>query len=424
MHRGIRVLATLACAALLATACSGDGDGDGAAGEADPQGVSGEVVFWDTSGENEQPVFEQLIADFEEQYPDVTVKHEPVPFGEAENKFKTAAQSGNAPDVLRSDVGWTPGFVELRDLEPLDGTPAADGLDDFLESTTASVTADDRVYGIPQVTDAMALMYNKQLLEQAGVAEPPTTWDELAQAAARIEAATGVTGFAINGNDPYHLLPYIYGNGGQMVTADGEVTINAAEAVGGIQVQLELAGQPGVARDITQNAYANVNNAGFQEGQVAMVVNGPWFLGDLESAGVFADAPDNLGIAPLPGSGGEGQSPIGGHNYVVYAGSEVKDAAFAFIKFMSTTESQTLLATELGLFPTRASAYEEPAVAEDPHIQAFKPLVDAAHARPPFAGDFLTPLQEQFARELAPADAQAAADTVAQAYEELVSSGS
>src|SRR5690606_24284775 len=92
---------------------------------------------------------------------------------------------------------------------------------------------------------------------------------------------------------------------------------------------------------------------------------------------------ENLGIAPVPaGSAGAG-SPVGGHNYVVWSGmpEEKAEAAIAFITFMNSTESQAFLAEELGLLPTRASAYELDSVKNNPIISAFKPVVDAAKKR-------------------------------------------
>ena len=79
-----------------------------------------------------------------------------VPFGEAQNKFKTAAQSGSgAPDILRSEVAWTPEFASLGYLYALDGTPLLEG-NDYLSAPLSSNVYDGKTYGVPQVTDTWA----------------------------------------------------------------------------------------------------------------------------------------------------------------------------------------------------------------------------------------------------------------------------
>ena len=137
MTRGRRVLALAAATALTVTACSESATDQSDAAERaanDPQSVTGTVTFWDTSdATSESPAYKELVKRFEEKYPKITVDYVNVPFDGADDKFKTAAASGDgAPDVMRSDVGWTPTFAALGYLQPLDGTPALEGSDDYL----------------------------------------------------------------------------------------------------------------------------------------------------------------------------------------------------------------------------------------------------------------------------------------------------
>ena len=124
MRRGIKGLALLAALPLALAACSSGGDSaESSPSPANPGDVSGTVVFWDTSDStNEAPTFKDLIKKFEAEYPNVKVDYQNVPFSEAQNKYKTAAQADNAPDVLRAEVAWTPEFASLGYLLPLTGT--------------------------------------------------------------------------------------------------------------------------------------------------------------------------------------------------------------------------------------------------------------------------------------------------------------
>ncbi len=102
MRRGIAATALVASFALAATACGGSDSGDSAGGPVT-------ITWWDTTNAtNEAPTYQALVKEFEAANKDIKVKYVNVPFDQAQNKFDTAAGASGAPDVLRSEVGWTP----------------------------------------------------------------------------------------------------------------------------------------------------------------------------------------------------------------------------------------------------------------------------------------------------------------------------
>ncbi|MGK5630729.1 extracellular solute-binding protein [Streptomyces sp. URMC 123] len=404
MRRGISVAATVGALALAATACgggSGSDGGDGSRAAKDPGSVTGTVTWWDTSNEAEGPAYKKLIQDFQAQYPKIKVEHVPVSFDAAEQKFKTAAQSGKgAPDVLRTDVGWTAGFANLHYLQPLDGTVALDNAGDFLDGPMATAKYKGQTVGVPQVTDTLALLYNKELFERAGIAKPPTTWAEFTETAKTIKERTGVAGTQLN-PEGYFSLPFLYGEGGDMLDVDNKkITVNSPQAVKGIETALELVNSGVSLKPATTDGYTTMQTA-FKDGKVAMVINGPWSTADDFSGAAFKDKA-NLGIAPVPGAAaGKGAAPIGGHNYTVYRGSKNKDAAYLFVKFMTSAKSQEYTATELGTLPTRKSAYTEKVLA-DPVKKAFQEALNSSRARPmiPGVGDLFVSFDQHYVKVL------------------------
>jgi arabinogalactan oligomer/maltooligosaccharide transport system substrate-binding protein len=206
----------VAALALTLAACGSDSDSDSNtdsdSDSSSPGDLTAELTWWDTSdATNEAPAYDDLIAKFNEEYPNVTVKHETVPFDQTQNKFKTAAESGSgAPDILRAEVAWTPEFASLGYLYNLDGTAALEN--NFLETPLSSNVYDGKTYGVPQVTDTLGLMYNKALFEKAGLdpETPPATWDEVREAAKALKSKAGVDGIYINSGG-YFLLPFLYG---------------------------------------------------------------------------------------------------------------------------------------------------------------------------------------------------------------------
>lgn len=398
MRRGITATALVATLALAATACGGDEETGGKSSSGE---LSGTVTWWDTSTVgSEDKVFKKLAEDFEAQHKGVDVKYVNVPFGEAQNKFKNAAGSGSgAPDVIRSEVAWTPEFADLGYLAPLDGTAALKDEKDFVPQAAASTKYDGKTYAVPQVIDSLGIFYNKKLFKDAGV-EVPGTIDELKTVSKAIKDKTGKTGMYLRGDDAYWFLSFLYGEGGDLVDAKGKtVTVDSPAGVKAMEVVKDLV-DSGAAKTDATDGWENMQ-AAFKGGDVAMMINGPWAIADTYAGPQFKDK-TNLGVAPVPaGSAGQG-APQGGHNLGVYAGSKNLDASYAFVEYMSSAESQAKITTELNLLPTRTSVYSRPEVAKNEIVGFFKPVVDKAIERPwiPETGSLFAPLVTEYTKVL------------------------
>jgi arabinogalactan oligomer/maltooligosaccharide transport system substrate-binding protein len=123
----------------------------------------------------------------------------------------------------------------------------------------------------------------------------------------------------------------------------------------------------------------------FKAGQTMCVMNGPWQVADHLDGEAFTD-PSNLVIAPIPeGTPGSTGSPVGGHNYVVFAlvaeNPDKQAAVLDLLSYINGTEAQAYLAQTLGLLPTRESAYANEAVAADPIISAWGAVMEKATNR-------------------------------------------
>lgn len=407
---------------LIATACgSGDSDeggGDGTLAAEDPQSVTGTVTYWDTSNEAEGPAYDELVDRFEDEYPNIDVDRVQISFDSAEQRFKTAAQSGDgAPDVLRTDVGWTAGLASLGYLQPLSDTVALEELDSFMEGPIDAATYEDEIYGVPQVTDTLGLLYNREVFEEAGIEEPPATWDEFNEIAETIEAETGVAGTQLN-PEGYFTLPKIYGEGGDMLDVEsGTITVNDAEAVAGFQTAMDMV-DSGVSLDpATTDGYVAMQTS-FKSGRVAMVLNGPWSVSDSLTGEAFEDA-ENLGIAPIPAGSVDQGAPIGGHHYSVYRGSENVDAAHLFVRFMASAENQEYTATEINTLPTRYDAYTDE-VTSDPAKEAFQEAMEYARPRPsiPGIGDLFAAFDQHYVHILRGTPVQEGLDDLAEEWQD------
>ncbi|MFJ6884838.1 extracellular solute-binding protein [Streptomyces californicus] len=398
MRRGITATALVAALALAATACGSDDESGGGKSSGE---LSGTVTWWDTSSVgSEDKVFKKLAEGFEKQHPKVDVKYVNVPFGEAQNKFKNAAQAGDgAPDVIRSEVAWTPDFANLGYLAPLDGTAALKNQDDFLKQAVASTKYDGKTFAVPQVIDSMGVFYNKKMFKEAGV-DAPADLDDLKAVAKKIKDKTGKTGLYLRGDDPYYFLSFLYGEGGDMVDASSKtVTIDKPEGVKAFKAVKELV-DDGTAKTDASDGWENMMQA-FKNGDVAMMVNGPWAVADTLTGKEFTDK-DNLGVAPVPAGSSAQGAPQGGHNLAVYAGSKNLEASYAFVEYMTSVDSQATAAGELNLLPTRTSAYAKKEAVDSEIVGFFKPVVETAVERPwiPEGGSLFEPLRVEYTKVL------------------------
>jgi arabinogalactan oligomer/maltooligosaccharide transport system substrate-binding protein len=377
MRRGIAATALVASIALTATACGGSDSGDSADGPVT-------ITWWDTSNAtNEAPTYKALVKEFEAAHKNIKVKYVNVPFDQAQNKFDTAAGATGAPDILRSEVGWTPAFAKKGFFLPLDGTEALKEQDEFQPSLIKQAQYDGKTYGVPFVTDTLALVYNKQLFEKAGITEAPKSWDDLKKAAATIKAETGVDGYW-GSTQAYYAQSFLHGEGTDTVdVAAKKITVNAPEAKKAYGTWLGLFDGKGLHKaDTTADAYAHIQDA-FVNGKVASIVQGPWEITNFYKGSAFKDKA-NLGIATVPaGSSGKAGAPTGGHNLSVYAGSDKahQEASLKFVNFMTSAKSQETIALKNSTLPTRDDAYTTE-VKADPGIAGYQTVLAAAQPRP------------------------------------------
>jgi len=393
MRRGIVATAVVASLALAATACGGSDDsGDKASGPVT-------ITWWDTSNAtNEAPTYKQLAKDFTKANPDIKVKYVNVPFDQAQNKFDTAAGASGAPDVLRAEVGWTPAFAKKSYLLPLDGTEALKDQSKFRSNLIEQAKYDGKTYGVPLVTDTLALVYNKALFKKAGITEAPKTWDELKADAAKVDSKAKVYGYW-GSTQSYYAQTFLYGEGTDTVDATAKkITIDSAPAKKAYGTWLSLFKGQGLHKaDTTADAYAHIQDA-FVNGKVASIIQGPWEITNFYKGSAFKDK-SNLGIATVPaGSTGKAGAPTGGHNLSVYAGSDSahQKAALKFVNFMTSAKSQTQIALKNSTLPTRDDAYTAE-VKADPGIAGFQTVLPAAQPRPalPEYSSLWTPLDTE-----------------------------
>lgn len=383
------------------------------------------LTFWYTEGTNEAPAILKIVSNFNSSHSNIHVTAQYVDFNSAHDKFATAAAAGSgAPDVIRTDIAWTSEFAKKGYLLNLDGKVGDTA--DFLPAALAYNQYNGHLYGLPEVTDFLAMYYNKALLQKAGITTPPATMDQL-QSDLKTLTTGNQYGFATSGSS-YFALPFIFADGGGMISDDAkQILVNNSGAVSGLNRLLTILNTDKTAQPLDlQNGYNNMDT-GFKSGQVAIIFNGPWQATDLMSGSAFQGAnAANFGVAPVPtGTAGDvPRSPVGGQNYSIYAGSAHTDAAVTFLNYLDSTQSQIAVATANGTLPTRQSAYQDSTVLANPVIKDFQPILSTGKSRPvnPIGGQLFGPFDKDIQNALAgKQSAQDALNQVAKDWQTLIS---
>ncbi|HVK52385.1 MAG TPA: extracellular solute-binding protein, partial [Pseudoxanthomonas sp.] len=137
------------------------------------------VSFWAMGREAE--VVLELIADFERLHPEIDVQVQNIPWTAAHEKLLTAFAADGLPDICQLGNTWLPEFAALNTLEPLQPyvqTSTIVDRRDYFPGIWDTSVVDGRLLGVPWYVDTRLLYYRKDLLRQAGFAQPPRTWAE------------------------------------------------------------------------------------------------------------------------------------------------------------------------------------------------------------------------------------------------------
>jgi trehalose/maltose transport system substrate-binding protein len=274
-------------------------------------------------------------------------------------------------DVYQIDVIWPGDLAEhLVDLYQYDGYTeiAKEHFPAIIENNTV----DGELKGIPWFTDAGLLYYRTDLLEKYGYTEPPATWDQLEEIAAKIqegERADGnqdFWGFVWQGNAYEGLtcdaLEWVKSHGGgSIIEPDGSITINNDMAIKAIERAAAWVGS--ISPDgVTGFAEEDARNM-WQTGNAAFMRNWPYayMLGQADDSPIKG----KIGVVPIPREK-EGQSAasLGGWQLGVSKYSQNPAVAADVALFLASPGEQKKRAIQGSLNPTVMSLYEDPEVLE------------------------------------------------------------
>jgi multiple sugar transport system substrate-binding protein len=285
-------------------------------------------------------------------------------------------------DVLNIDIVWTAEFADAGWTIPLDRRQFP--LDQFLKPVVDTAIFGGKLYGVPYTSNAGLLYYRKDILDKAGK-KPPKTWAQLRRLAKTVAPKYGLEGYA------GQFLPYegltvnfaeaVQSAGGAILTDDGtKVAVNSPQARRGLDF-LVRGFREGWIPKKSLTFKEEESRQEFQSERLLFLRNWPYVYGLVSRAG--SKVRGKVGVTLLPGEGGMGSSSLGGANLAVSAYSRHQKTAIAFIKYLTSLQSERDALTQGSFPPVWARLYDDPAlIRRFPYLPVLKQSILAAKPRP------------------------------------------
>jgi len=298
------------------------------------------VTYWLWLDDPTDTTVQELVEEFNRLHPDIEVVTETIPLANYYDQLLMAISGGGGPDAARFKDWWLGAFYDadlLEDLSPyIANWPGADDVVPNLWNT-GMIPGVDGIFMLPHQYITFYLYYRADWFAEAGL-NPPRTFDEFLEAALKLtDPANNRYGFGLRGGagGQDQWLAFMVAGGARIVDEAGNIVINSPKAVEVNQWYIDLYRKHQVAPpSAPTDAYAQVVGA-FQAGNTAMMAH------HVGSSVMMTDVfGDNVGVLPIPVADPENPATMGTMSgNVVFSTSDVKDAAFKFISWLSEREA-------------------------------------------------------------------------------------
>lgn len=379
-----RVVALATAAALAMVGCSTGGSSDD----------GGKVKLTLLTHYGNDPLksgLQAMVDEWNKKNPNIQITTQAVTYDDLLQTITVRQTGGKAPDIIQAYSLWGGQLERAQVLADAPSDVAQDVKANYSASAVGAATVDGKIVGYPTEVQTYALFYNKKLLADAGITQPPTTWDELKQDAAKATQRDSsgnlrVAGFGLtSGWDSAVVHPFLtllQSAGGEFLSKDGsKATFDSAAGTSALTLEKSLIDAK--SADPAMNVLT-----GFPSGKVAMTINAGWWIGSLKTA--MKDNYANVGVVPVPGpTAGKKGSLAYGYFMGVNNKSRHQDAAWKFLTWMNaqkTDKGTTRMGAfqySVGTIPGRPADSKVLAASnKDPNYQPFIDALEYAMPEP------------------------------------------
>lgn len=239
----------------------------------------------------------------------ITIDRQAVPYPALVQKVLQAASSNSLPDLILMDNSDAAQLADGGIIVPI--TDVGVDLTGFNPSIIQVGAYKGKEYTMQAGVNTLALWYNTDMFKAAGIANPPTTWEEL-KADAKKLTSKGVYGLSFPAvateEGTFHASPFIWSNGGDFQT------LNSAQNVETLNYIAGLLKDGSVSKSVVTWAGDDANDQ-FISGRAAMMIGGSWHLKNNEKTPIHY----NIVSIPTPKAGEQVKVPVGGEAWAVSA---------------------------------------------------------------------------------------------------------
>lgn len=308
----------------------------------------------------------------------ITIEQQSVPASQVMTKALRMASSKSLPDIVQFDASEMPTFAEAGGLVGLETLGLS--TDGIPEGIVNFGSYEGTYYGAARSVNTLALFYNEDILDEAGV-EVPTTWEELRESARELTQGKRY-GLALSAGGAedgvFQFTPFMWSNGGD------ETKLDSPEVVEALDYWKGLLQDGSLSKSTVNWTQADVNDQ-FMAGNAAMMINGPWQVETLNS-----DESLNWQIAriPVPEAGDDSVGPLGGAVLTVprTGDEERQQMAGRIVGCLAGEEEQLTYALNSWMVPANekaAAVWRE----KVPELDSLADQVAAARSRTAQLGD-------------------------------------
>jgi len=363
------LLAAAGVTTLVLAGCSG-GSNDAPTEVTFDEDTAAEISFSWWGNEDRADRFEQVVALFNEEYPNVEVVRNFNAWGDYWTARNTEAAGKSLPDVVMMDAGYLGEYASkglLADLTPYRDTLLP--LEGINDQVLGSGTVDGQLVGVPLGTNAWSMMYNKDLLDSFGIDYPTDdmTWDELNDFILEVNEAGGASDPRIYGAEDYtgglpNFIYHLMQEDNPVFEEDGTPAFDEKDVISYLDSAADLRDDGDFYP--VERSVALSPSGGFLAGETAI-----WFNFSTTVLQGMTDAgTENIGMVQPPLEKGEDAhvlAPKPSMLLSVAKNSDQQQAASAFVDFLTTSpEVAEIFGTSLGTPPTeegRAAIDQTPA---------------------------------------------------------------
>jgi multiple sugar transport system substrate-binding protein len=300
---------------------------------------------------------DQIARDFEAQNPDIKVVMEYVGYDYVHDKIVTGmAAKPPAYDAAMIDVIWPDEYIKAGYLLDVTDRVTPEMKSGMFPASWNGITRNGKIYGMPWLMDVKYFMYNKDMLQKAGITDPPKTWEELVDQA-KIIKDQGIAEYPIiwswNQKEgvvcDYAVL--LYGNGGTFLDASGKPAFNNDKGVQALEWMKQTI-DDGLSNPSSVSSDENAVEADFLAGKSAYAVNWLFQYSDSNDASK-SQIVGQAAFAPMPvfaagaAAGVKGSSVDGSSAFAIMATTPYPDQTWKFLTYIASNDVQIKYSAEM-----------------------------------------------------------------------------